>query len=171
MAGKSWSLFEEDFWALNDVLYTLVESSYSKSAMLVDCDGHLVANVGEAPSFDADSFASLSAADLAASRALASMLGERDFRNQAHQGKERGIYQCSVNDRIMLVLLFDRRTTLGLIRLKAEKAAGELAKVFTRVYNKLSHPEGELESVGVGVEFAVQADQQIDKLFGDSPSP
>jgi predicted regulator of Ras-like GTPase activity (Roadblock/LC7/MglB family) len=171
MAGTNWALFEEDFWALNDVLYALVESSYSKSAMLIDLDGHLIANVGEPPSFDTDSFASLSAADLAASKELASMLGERDFRNQAHQGRECGIYQCSVNDRIMLVLLFDRRTTLGLVRLRAEKAAGGLAKVFTSVYGKLGRPEGGLESVGVGADFAAQADQQIDKLFGDSPNP
>jgi predicted regulator of Ras-like GTPase activity (Roadblock/LC7/MglB family) len=171
MAGKNWALFEEDFWALNDVLYALVESSYSKSAMLIDRDGHLIANVGEAPSFDTDSFASLSAADLAASKALASMLGEKDFRNQAHQGKDCGIYQCCVNDKVMLVLLFDRRSTLGLVRLRAEKGARELAEIFTRVYGKLSRSEGELESVGVGADFAAQADQQIDRLFGDFPNP
>jgi len=171
MAGKNWALFEDDFWALNDVLYALIESSYSKSAMLIDRDGHLIANVGEAPSFDTDSFASLSAADLAASKELASMLGEADFRNQAHQGKECGIYQCAVNEKVMLVLLFDRRTTLGLVRLKTEKAACELAKVFTSVYTKLSRAEGELQTVGVGADFAAQADQQIDKLFGDSSNP
>jgi len=171
MAGKNWALFEEDFWALNDALYALVESSYSKSAMLIDCDGHLIANVGESPSFDTDSFASLSAADLAASKALASMLGENDFRNQAHQGREWGMYQCSVNENVLLVLLFDRRTTLGLVRLKAEKAAVELGKIFTRIYGKLDSSQGELQSVGVGADFASEADQQIDRLFGDSPNP
>ncbi|MCX5800344.1 MAG: roadblock/LC7 domain-containing protein [Candidatus Eisenbacteria bacterium] len=168
MAGKNWALFEEEFWALNDVLYTLVESSYSKSAMLIDCEGRLIANVGEPPSFDTESFASLSAADLAAGRALASMLGERNFRSQAHQGRECGIYQCSIDDKVMLVLLFDRRTTLGLVRLKAERAAGELAQVFTRVYGKLSRSERDLERVSIGADFAAQADQQIDRLFGDS---
>jgi len=168
MAGNNWALFEEDFWALNDVLYALVESSYSKSAMLIDRDGHLIANVGEAPSFDTESFATLSAADLAASNAIAGLLGEGGFRNQAHQGREHGIYECSVNEKVMLVLLFDRRSTLGIVRLRAEKAVPELARVFTRVYGKLSRPAGELESVGVGADFAAQADQQIDRLFGDS---
>jgi predicted regulator of Ras-like GTPase activity (Roadblock/LC7/MglB family) len=168
MVGENWALFEQDFWALNDALYTLIASSYSKSAMLIDRDGRMIANVGETPSFDTESFATLAAADLAASRELASMLGEPDFRSQTHQGKESGVYQSSIDDRVILVVLFDRRTTLGLVRLKAEKTAGELSKILSDIFGKLSSPEGRLESVGVGADFASQADQQIDKLLGDS---
>ncbi|UCF78966.1 MAG: roadblock/LC7 domain-containing protein [Candidatus Eiseniibacteriota bacterium] len=168
MAGENWALFEQDFWALNDALYTLISNSYSKSAMLIDRDGRLIANVGETPSFDTESFATLSAADLAASKELASMLGERNFRNQAHQGKNTGIYQSSIDDRVILVVLFDRRKTLGLVRLKAEKTAHELSRILSCIFGKLGSPEGKLESVGVGADFAAQADQQIDDLLGDS---
>jgi predicted regulator of Ras-like GTPase activity (Roadblock/LC7/MglB family) len=168
MAGENWALFEQDFWALNDALYALIASSYSKSAMLIDRDGRLIANVGETPSFDTESFATLSAADLAASKELASMLGERDFRSQAHQGKDSGVYQSSIDDKVILVVLFDRRTTLGLVRLKAQKATGELSRILSEIFGKLSSAESKLESAGVGADFAAQADQQIDKLLGDS---
>lgn len=166
MAGESWTLFEKEFWALNDVLYTLVARSYSKTAMLMDCDGRLIASVGEAPSFDSQAFASLSAADIAASRELASMLGENDFKSQTHQGTGCGIHQRVVGDKIILVVLYDHRTTLGLVRLKVEKAADELDRIFSNIFNKLSGPEEKLESVAVGADFLTQAEQQIDKMFG-----
>ncbi len=168
MAGENWALFEQDFWALNDALYTLIATSYSKSAMLIDRDGRLIANVGETPSFDTESFATLTAADLAASRELASMLGERDFKNQAHQGKDSGVYQSAIDDKVILVVLFDRRTTLGLVRLKTEKTAGELSGILSGIFGRLSMDENKLESAGVGADFAAQADQQIDRLLGDS---
>ncbi|MFH0777281.1 MAG: roadblock/LC7 domain-containing protein [Candidatus Eisenbacteria bacterium] len=168
MAGENWALFEEDFWTLNDVLYALIASSYSRSAMLVDSDGRLIANVGEALSFDSDAFASLTAADVAASRELASMLGERDFRSRAHQGTDHGVYQSAIDNRVILVVLYDKRTTLGLVRLKADKASRQLSQVFSRIFDKLSSAEGKLETVGVGADFAAHADQQIDKLFGGS---
>ncbi len=166
MAGESWALFEKDFWALNDVLYTLVARSYSKTALLIDLDGRLIANVGEAPTFDTEAFASLSAADIAASRELASMLGETDFRSQTHQGVGRGIHQRMVNDRVVLVVLYDHRTTLGLVRLKAERAAEELNQIFSRIFGKLSPVASEFQSAAVGADFSAQAESQIDKLFG-----
>ena len=166
MAGESWALFEREFWALNDVLYTLISRSYSRTAMLIDRDGRLIASVGEAPSFDPQSFAALSAADLAASKELASMLGEADFRSQTHQGMGSGIHQRMVDDRVILVVLYDHRTTLGIVRLRAEKAGEALGEIFTRIFGKLDLPQGQLEGVGVGADFGVQAESQIDKLFG-----
>ncbi len=166
MAGDSWALFEREFWALNDVLYTLISRSYSRTAMLIDRDGRLIASVGEAPTFDPQSFAALSAADLAASKELASMLGEADFKSQSHQGMGCGIHQRMVDDRIILVVLYDHRTTLGLVRLRAEKAGEALGEIFTRIFGKLDVPQEQFEGVGVGADFGAQAESRIDKLFG-----
>jgi predicted regulator of Ras-like GTPase activity (Roadblock/LC7/MglB family) len=166
MAGESWALFEREFWALNDVLYTLIARSFSRTAMLIDRDGRLIASVGEAPSFDPQSFAALSAADLAASKELASMMGEADFRSQAHQGAGSGIYQRTVDDRVILVVLYDHRTTLGLVRLRSEKAGEALGDIFARIFGKMDYSQEQLEGLAIGADFGIQAESQIDKLFG-----
>ena len=66
MVKADWTIYEEDYWAINSVLKELLKNSNSQSVLLIDKTGQMIASVGLEPDFDLMSFASLCAADFEA---------------------------------------------------------------------------------------------------------
>jgi predicted regulator of Ras-like GTPase activity (Roadblock/LC7/MglB family) len=135
--AASWTFTDDDPQAITATLQRFLRESHAHCALLVDRAGQLVTTVGEAPSgagFDVTAFASLTAADFSANDQLARLLGERDFSTLFHQGERESMFLADVARRVILVVLFDTRTTLGLVRLKLRAAVGELAERFEAVF-------------------------------------
>ena len=86
--------------------------------------------------FDATAFATLTAADFSANDQLAKLVGETDFSTLFHQGEKESIYLADVARRLILVVLFDNRTTLGLVRLRMKQAVQELTLLFDGVFSR-----------------------------------
>ncbi|MCX5753643.1 MAG: roadblock/LC7 domain-containing protein [Candidatus Krumholzibacteria bacterium] len=165
MVRTNWKVFEEDYWAINTILQELLKNSNSSSVLLLDKTGQLISSLGEPPQFDLHSFASLCAADFEANAQLAVLIGEKDFSTLYHQGSNESMYLARVEQNIILVILFDKRTTLGLVRLRAKKALDNLETVIRRLYGKLEY-ENE-ENTEFNEEFVQQAEVEIDSLFTD----
>ncbi len=165
MVRTNWKVFEEDYWAINTILQELLKNSNSASVLLLDKTGQLISSLGEPPQFDLHSFASLCAADFEANAQLAVLIGEKDFSTLYHQGSNESMYLARVEQNIILVILFDKRTTLGLVRLRAKKALDNLETVIRRLYGKLEY-ENE-ENTEFNEEFVQQAEVEIDSLFTD----
>lgn len=117
-ASSSWAFTPEDSTAIADVLERLLAASNARCALLVDRSGQLVATAGEPMDFDPTAFATLTAADFSANDQLARLVGEREFGTLVHQGEKESMVLADVARRVILVALFDQRTTLGLVRLK-----------------------------------------------------
>lgn len=167
MVKGNWALFEEDYWAITQILQTLSRSASSRSVMLIDKTGQLINSIGEPPGFDVTSFSSLAAADFAANAQLAEMVGEKDFATLVHQGTTESLYLTMIANRVILVVLFDRKTSLGLVRLKARRAGDELTVVLNRLFNKLQYKNEELTTASLGADFHAEAESEIDSLFKD----
>jgi predicted regulator of Ras-like GTPase activity (Roadblock/LC7/MglB family) len=167
MVKGNWALFEEDFWSINSILQTLMRAASSRSVMLIDKTGQLINSIGEPPGFDVTSFSSLAAADFAANAQLAEMVGEKDFATLVHQGQNESLYLSMIANRVILVVLFDRKTSLGLVRLKARRANDELLDVLNRLFDKLQYKNEEMTSATLGADFAAEAESEIDSLFKD----
>ena len=159
MVKGNWALFEEDFYSISLILQTLMRSAGSRSVMLIDKTGQLINSIGEPPGFDVTSFSSLAAADFAANAQLAEMVGEKDFATLVHQGTNESLYLSLIANRVILVVLFDNRTTLGLVRLKMKQTVEELTKLFEQVFNRPPQSQGGAPGLLAG------ADDEIDKLF------
>lgn len=157
--AATWSFTEDDFSAVTQSLQRLLVDTNSRSALLVDRAGQLVTNVGEQPTFDATAFATLTAADFSANDQLARLVGETDFSTLFHQGEKESIYLADVARRLILVVLFDNRTTLGLVRLRMKQAVQELTALFDAIFARGrdagTRPPGVLHG----------ADDEIDELF------
>jgi predicted regulator of Ras-like GTPase activity (Roadblock/LC7/MglB family) len=123
----------------------------------------LLASVGEQMSFDPTAFASLTAADFSANDQLAQMLGEPEFASLFHQGEKESMYLADVARRVILVVLFDERTTVGMVRLRVKQTVGDLAAVFDEMFSR----NGSNVSQGKEGRLLEGADDEIDKLFGD----
>src|SRR6202161_3320246 len=134
VSSASWSFTEDDYGAITQTLQRFLYESHARCALLVDRAGQLVATVGEPPTFDPTAFATLTAADFSANDQLARLIGEQDFNTLFHQGEQESMYLADVARRVILVVLFDNRTTLGLVRLKMKVAVDELTKLFESVF-------------------------------------
>jgi predicted regulator of Ras-like GTPase activity (Roadblock/LC7/MglB family) len=162
MSGaSSWSFGEDDYRRIQSILTDFLHVSGSRTALIVDRTGQLVATVGEPPVFDPTAFASLTAADFSANDQLARMLGEPEFGSLFHQGEKESMYLADIARRVILVVLFDNRTTLGLVKLRVKAAVSDLNQVFTDMFNRTSTAGPQVETGFLG-----EAEDEIDKLFG-----
>jgi predicted regulator of Ras-like GTPase activity (Roadblock/LC7/MglB family) len=159
VGSASWSFTEDDFGAITQTLQKFLFDSNARCALLVDRTGQLVATVGEQPSFDPTAFATLTAADFAANDQLARLMGETDFNSLFHQGEKESMYLADVARRVILVTLFDNRTTLGLVRLKMKETVGELTRLFEAVFSRGASGQPQQP------HFLAGADDEIDQLF------
>jgi len=160
------SIFEDDYWAIRGVMTELLDGASARSVLLVDVTGQVVSSLATPKDFDVISFGSLCAADFEANRQLARLIGEQDFSTLYHQGANESMYLARVESRLILAVLFDRRATLGLVRLRVSRAVEQLAPTFQRLYEKvqLQVPDTRFE---VDAEFAARAEAEIDNLFQD----
>ena len=69
--------------------------------------------------------------------------------------------QSSPAQRIILVVVFDDRSSLGLVRLRVKKAGAELARIFEEIHKKAEQAEAH----GGSTPFAEITDEDIDNLF------
>jgi len=158
-ASANWTFSEDDFGAISTSLRRFIDDTGSLCAMLVDRAGQLVTSVGAAPGLDATSFATLTAADFGANDQLARILGETEFTTLFHQGERESVYAADVAKRLILVVIFDSRTSAGLVRLKLKPQVEELTSLLDHA---LSHARSSVSGNG---KLLQGAEEEIDKLF------
>lgn len=152
-------LYEEEFKQITEICDQLHRDACAKAVFLVDKNGQLLAHSGETSQLDTTSLASLTAGNIAATGGLAQLLGEKEFAIQVHEGERDNIHISLVGQRAILVIIFDERSSLGLVRLRVRRAGDGLAKIFETINAKASEQ-------GSAV-FSEITDDDIDNLFGD----
>jgi len=158
-------LFEEDFNALQQILRRLQHESGASVVLLVDKNGQRIAFVGEVDALDMTALASLTAGNVAATDGLARILGEREFSVLLHEGEKENIYVSIVSGKVILVVIFGDRTSLGLVRLRVRRSSAELAIAFREITDRLER-EPVLHS-GIEPLLAEITDEDIDRLFSE----
>jgi predicted regulator of Ras-like GTPase activity (Roadblock/LC7/MglB family) len=161
MSGATtWSLGEGDARRIHALLTGFLQEAGARTTLLVDRNGQMLASAGEQPTFDHVAFASLTAADFSANDQLARMLGEAEFGALFHQGERESLYLADVARRVILVVLFDNRTTLGLVKLRVKRTLLELNTLFLELFARGNR------DVRVEAGFVGEAEDEIDRLFG-----
>jgi predicted regulator of Ras-like GTPase activity (Roadblock/LC7/MglB family) len=155
-------MHQEDFDGVLAIIQKLVRDANSKGIFVVDKAGQLIAEAGEMQGIDSTSLASLTAGCIAATGGLAKIVGEEEFPIHFHQGQRDNLHMTLVGDRMILVVVFDERSSLGLVRLRVKKAGNELAKLFEEIRKK-----AETDIQANGSPFAEITDDDIDNLFSD----
>jgi predicted regulator of Ras-like GTPase activity (Roadblock/LC7/MglB family) len=156
MSQGNFILREPEHDALLAILRKLLADAYGKIVFLVDKNGTLLASAGDAVGFDATSLASLAAGNIAATGALANLIGEKEFSILFHEGERDNMHLSVVADRLILVVVFDRRSSVGLVRLRVRQASARLAGVMEAALAASDAESG-------GIEELTEAD--IESLF------
>lgn len=155
------SIGADDLENFHKLLSTYLTETHARCVVLVDRTGRLLAAAGETAWFDQITFASLAAADFAASDQLAGLLGEEEFSSLYHHGERHSMYLADLSGWAILVTLFDRRTTLGMVRVKARVIAPRFSEAFGMLAER--GPSGAVVPMEVG--WADDAVSEIDRLF------
>ena len=156
-------MYEEEFQAIKVLLNTLRMDASAKIVFLVDKNGQQIADAGEVDLIDTTSLASLTAGNVAATDGLAKLIGEKEFSILFHEGRKDNIHISIVGQRLILVVIFDERSSLGLVRLRVRKASADLE----RVLNEMEAKATEVGTVETVSPFAEITDDDIDALFSE----
>jgi predicted regulator of Ras-like GTPase activity (Roadblock/LC7/MglB family) len=159
-------LFDEEFRLIKDVISRLKADAQAKVVFIVDKNGQQIAAQGDMESLDTTSLASLTAGNVAATDGLARLIGEREFPVLFHEGERDNVYISVVGQRVILVVIFDERSSLGLVRLRVRKANAELERIFETIQQKVE-AEKTRRLEGFDSPFAEITDEDIDNLFRD----
>ena len=151
-------MYEEEVRRIQTVADRLQQDSRARAILVVDKNGQLIAASGNAHELDTTSLSSLVAGNVAATGGIAKLIKEDEFTGQFHEGKGISIHMSLVGRRVILVVLFDKNTTHGLVRLRVKKANDELTKIFDDLAEKArTSPAPDA--------FSEITDADIDNLF------
>jgi predicted regulator of Ras-like GTPase activity (Roadblock/LC7/MglB family) len=152
-------MYDEDHKKILGAIQRLVRDANAKGVFLVDKNGQMLAEAGEMDGIDTTSLASLTAGNIAATGGLAKIIGEDEFPTHFHQGQRDNLHISIVARRMILVVVFDDRSSLGLVRLRVKKVSLELGKTLEEMAKRSSRAPAE------GSPFAEITDEDIDNLF------
>lgn len=156
-------IYEEEITQIEALISKMLKGAEAKCALLVDKDGHLIMRQGFTHSLDTTALAALLAGSFASTKEIARLVGEPEFSVLFHQGKKDHIHMSLVGDRSILVVIFDDRTTIGMVRLYAKEAAAELTKIFDKIKSESKVTAGS----AVSSEFTAMAEDRLDDIFQD----
>jgi predicted regulator of Ras-like GTPase activity (Roadblock/LC7/MglB family) len=159
MADPQMVMYEEEFRQIQAIVDALVSASNAGVVFIIDKNGQLIAAAGDSDQIDTTSLASLTAGNIAATGGMAKLLRENEFNTQFHEGENANIHIQLVDNRVILVVIFDKKTSLGLVRLRVKKACEQLAGIFQELASKSQGPGSSM--------FAEITDDDIDNLFND----
>ncbi len=155
-------LYDEDYQRILKELLRLNRLADAKLSFLVDKDGQMLASVGETEDIDTTSLASLTAGNIAATGGMAKLLGEKEFSLLFHEGEKDNIHISLIGQRAILVVIFDGRSSLGLVRLRVKKSIVVLTEIFVKVLEKMEKPDHAQDG---GDFFTEISEEDIENLF------
>jgi predicted regulator of Ras-like GTPase activity (Roadblock/LC7/MglB family) len=160
---ENFIIYNEEYVLIKDILKGLKTNTRAEIVFITDSEGHCIASTGEMEDSHLNSISSLIAGSMAAVNGIGQMLKVEKFTTILTESEEKNLYISLINDRTMLIVIFDESSNLGIIRFRVKSAIQELDKVFITINEKLRNSaleEGTSPFEGV-------TDEDIDEIFGD----
>jgi predicted regulator of Ras-like GTPase activity (Roadblock/LC7/MglB family) len=151
-------LHDDEYRQIMTVCDRLCREANSRAVFLIDKNGQLMAASGDTENLDGTSMAALVAGEIAATGGLAQLMGEKEFSTLFHEGVSDNLHLSIVASRVILVVIFDSRSSLGLIRLRVKKCAEALTQIFEAMDERSK--ESRIKSPFAGI-----TEDDIDNLF------
>jgi|SaaInl4_150m_RNA_FD_contig_91_17591_length_2056_multi_3_in_0_out_0_2 predicted regulator of Ras-like GTPase activity (Roadblock/LC7/MglB family) len=161
MAKEVGSLSLEQTQQIEQALKGYVDDVGVTTVLLVDRDGHLVTEAGVTDAIDPVSFGALISANFASTQQIAGQMGEENFDAFYIQGHERDLYLSAVQEIAILVSIFPKEVTLGMVKVFAEKVVQVLCDTYAAAAESTDD-----EGMSVGGGFADSALAELDKVLG-----
>ena len=157
----------EESEAITVCLKRLMDETGATHIMLLDRAGQILAwQGGDGRTQEMTHLGALLAGSYATSREMARLLKEDGFRVLVQEGMREKIFLETVEDRWLLVVVFDHQAHLGLVKVLAKRATQSLSGILHAVI------EQNLERrAGFRGQVRKAAVDTIDLLFNDDAAP
>ena len=160
---ENFVIYNEEYALIKEILKSLKANTRSEIAFITDSEGHCIASTGEMEDSHLNSISSLIAGSMAAVNGIGQMLNVSKFTTVLTESTDKNLHISLINDRTMLIVIFDNSSNLGIIRFRVKSAIQELEKVFLTINEKLKNSAmEESDSPFEGV-----TDEDIDEIFGE----
>jgi predicted regulator of Ras-like GTPase activity (Roadblock/LC7/MglB family) len=154
---------DHELASISTALNKLMNDTSATSVMLLDKSGQVIANQGTSTRSNATSLGALLAGAFSSSRHVAELLGEKDFRTIFQQGVRENIFTTMVEEQWLLVIVFDKLTHIGLVKVLSKKTSDELGRVLERVRADTTRQKSSV----LNIQFRSSVEDTIDLLFRD----
>lgn len=151
----------EESELIDRCLSRLMDETGATYSMVLDRAGQVLAWNGEVHQGEMMHLGALLAGSYASSREMARLLREDNFRVMVQEGQREKIFTETVDDRWLLVVVFDHQAHLGLVKVLAKRATQSLSGIL-----QLAIERSEARREEFGTEFPKAATDTIDLIFG-----
>ena len=155
-------LYEAESLKIKKVCEVLAEDANAMAVFLIDASGQILATAGDASDIDTASLASLTAGNVAATSSMARLINEKEFSQVFHEGERANLHISVLPEDFILLVVFDDRSSLGLVRLRVRKSSKEIIQLLEAARNRGARSD---EST---LPFAEITDDEIESLFSRS---
>ena len=160
---ENFVIYNEEFILIKQILEELKQNTKAEIVFISDSEGHCIASTGDMEDSYLNSISSLIAGSIAAVNSIAEMLDIDKFPSVLTESANKSLHVSLINQRTMLIVIFDNSSNLGLVRFRVKTAAQKLSDVFVTINEKLkSNVFKDDDSPFEGV-----SDEDIDEIFGD----
>ena len=123
---------ENQLKAIDNVIHTNLIEAGIDHVIFMDMAGNTIAKHDNGKNtLDSIAFAALAAGNFAAVDAMAKLVGESEFSLLFHKGEKSSIHFSKANDDTLLITMFNKDISLGLVRLKAGEAIEQINEILS----------------------------------------
>jgi predicted regulator of Ras-like GTPase activity (Roadblock/LC7/MglB family) len=119
----------QDVATLDGVLADFLKKTEGDLIVVIDRGGNVISQFGDLSAIDVTIIAALAAGSFAATQELARRIGEVEFNALYHQGNGAHIFMNSVDDDTIMITVFGKRTTVGLVRFYSTTTAQTVSDI------------------------------------------
>lgn len=126
-------LTQDQLDSIDSIIHTHLMAAGLDHVIYMDMGGNAIAkhDNGKTP-LDSTAFAALAAGNFAAVDAMAQLVGESEFSLLFHKGKKLSIHFSKVTDDTLLISMFNKDISLGLVRLKVAEAVEGISEILAK---------------------------------------
>ena len=163
MLEPSLDLYGAAHARVESLLGDLLERARARYALVVDRKGFVLLHkravwAPKPPSLD--SLATLVASNHSANAAIAKLFGDEGFSEIVQQGSDVGTYVEELGPDALLLVVFDRHSALGKIKVHAQRSAGEIREELGRLR------EEDAPKLDFDERWTESTEKLLDGLFG-----
>ncbi len=129
----------ENVATLDGVLAEFLKKAEADLTVVIDRGGNVISQCGDISVMDVTIIAALAAGSFAATRELARRIGEVEFNALYHQGNGSHMFMNSVDDDTIMITVFGKKTTVGLVRFYSNGTAQAVAALLGSLSRTAGH--------------------------------
>jgi len=123
----------EDYRAISKVITNLANNFKAPIIALTNSNGYLITQRTKTSEINVSELSRIIAGSYAAKKEISNILGEKNnFKFFYHEGVNKHIYVTNIIDKFFLIIIFDSKTDVGMIRYYTKQAILEFTNILTK---------------------------------------